>query len=269
MNSVQALVLGIIQGLTEFLPISSSGHLIFVPRLFGWADQGLTFDAVVHLGSLFAVLVYFRSRILSMLGSLCTRSVGESDRKERKLAFLLAVSIVPAALGGLFFQNWIENSLRSVFIISFSLIFWGIILGWADRLAIKRNKSFSLDNLSFSKTVLIGIAQALALIPGTSRSGVTMSAGLFLGLDKKSAADFSFLMSVPIIAIAGALKIFDLVRTGWGHIQILPLGIGFFAAALSGFLAIAGLMKIIQKWSFMPFVVYRVAMGILILVFFV
>lgn len=267
MSNVQALILGLIQGLTEFLPISSSGHLIFLPRLFGWADQGLTFDVVVHLGSLTAVLVYFRSRMVSMLKSLCSRSADHSAGQERRLFFLLLASIIPAALAGLFFRGWIEHSLRSVFVIAFSLIFWALVLGCADRWATKKSNSVSLETMSFLQASIVGFAQALALIPGTSRSGITMTAGLFLGLDKKTAADFSFLMSAPIILLAAGSKIIALVQSGWADLDALPLSIGFFAAALSGFFAIAALMKIIQKWSFAPFVVYRIIIGILILIF--
>lgn len=265
MTIIQSIVLGVIQGITEFLPISSSGHLVFVPKIFGWGDQGIAFDVIVHLGSLLAVIVFFRQRLWNIFLAGCGK------RKEgRGLGLLLLLSIIPAGIVGLLFGDIIENSLRATWVVGVGLIFWGLVLGVADFYSGKgkEERGKSIEKVNWKQTLFIGCAQAIALIPGTSRSGITMTAGLFSKLDKKSAAEFSFLMSVPIIALAGFLKIIDLVQVGLGDLNLTVLIVGFISAAVSGFIAIAGLMKIIQKWSFMPFVVYRVVVGIAILLFF-
>jgi undecaprenyl-diphosphatase len=271
MNILQAATLGIIQGITEFLPISSSGHLIFLPQLFGWEDQGLAFDALVHVGSLLAVVVYFRVRLLNILRDVFQR--GAASSINRRLGWLLIFSIIPAGLVGFFGGDIIENTLRSVSVIAYGLIGWGIVLYAADRynrfLQKKQAKLTDTQHLSVKQVILISLAQAVALIPGTSRSGITMTAGLFAKLDKKAAAEFSFLMSVPIIALAGGLKILGLVQAGLGDLQLSVLLVGFVSAALSGFFAIWGLMKIVEKWSFAPFAFYRVIVGVLILLFLV
>lgn len=264
---MQATILGIIQGITEFLPISSSGHLIFIPKWFGWPDQGLSFDAVVHVGTLLAVVVYFRKRLWNVFLSFFRK--GNEYQDNRRLGFLLILSIIPAGLAGLFGKDWIEGNLRSPEIIAYGLIGWGILLGVADWMAKKQMQKKTTEHVGWKETLFIGCAQAIALIPGTSRSGITMTAGLFANLNKKTAAEFSFLMSVPIIALAGGLKIFELIRYGATEVSLLVLCVGFVVSALSGLVAIAGLMKIIEKWSFMPFVVYRIVVGCGILMFLV
>lgn len=280
MPIIQAIILGIIQGFTEFLPVSSSGHLIFLPKLFGWADQGLAFDTVIHLGTLVAVVVYFRKRLWMVLKSflggmgnpekLRLGAGGEWGTSHKKLGWLLLLSIVPAGIAGLLFDSLIEEKLRATWIIGVNFIVWGIILFIAEtvnrKLIIDHR---SLEQVNWENSLLIGCAQAIALIPGTSRSGITMTAGLFSKLDKKSAAEFSFLMSVPIIALAGGMQLIEMVRNGFETITFGVLGFGFFTSVISGLLAIWGLMKIIQRWSFMPFVVYRIVMGIIILVWLV
>lgn len=265
MSLLQSIILGIIQGLTEFLPVSSSGHLIFVPKLFGWGDQGIAFDVMMHLGTLVAVVVYFRVKLWLIIKAFFTRKLLVTNyqlQNNRKLGWLLILSIVPAGAIGFLFGDIIENSLRMPSVIAFNFIFWGIILWIADRYG---KKTDSLEKLNWKKALVIGCAQAVALIPGTSRSGITMTAGLFSKLDKKSTADFSFLMSVPVIFFAGMVNIFELIQNGLGDLSFSVLIVGFFSAMLSGFVAIWGLMKIIQKWSFTPFVVYRIVVGILIL----
>ncbi|PLX28675.1 undecaprenyl-diphosphatase [Candidatus Parcubacteria bacterium] len=268
MSIIQAIVLGVIQGVTEFLPISSSGHLVFIPKLFGWVDQGLAFDTIMHLGTLLAVVVYFRKKIWSILRAVFLYRRTEM-KQDRKLGWLLILSIIPAGVVGLLFDNWIETNLRSTSVIAFGLIFWGIMLFFADRYSRKNivERRKNLDSTDWKQTLFIGCAQAIALIPGTSRSGITMTAGLFSKFDKKSAAEFSFLMSIPVIALAGLLQVLELAQNGLGNVAMLPLIIGFISAVVSGFFAITGLMKIIQKWSFAPFVVYRVVIGVLILVY--
>jgi len=204
---MQALILGVIQGLTEFLPISSSGHLVFVPELLGWEYQGLAFDAIVHLGTLLAVVIYFRKR----LWQIVTLQSPES----RKLGGWLLLSIIPAVIVALFLADWLETSVRSTLVIGIGLIFWGVVLWLADSLGKKMQ---NLSDLNWKKVIFIACAQAIALIPGTSRSGITMTAGLFSNLTKKAAAEFAFLMSVPIIFLAGFKKIFDLMVIGLGDL---------------------------------------------------
>ena len=267
MTIFQAIILGIIQGITEFLPISSSGHLIFLPKLFGWVDQGLAFDAVVHVGSLFAVIIYFRHKIFAVIRDFFKK--GQDSKPNRRLGWLLIFTIIPAGIVGFFGSEIIENTLRSIKVIAFGLIFWGIILYAADRYALKHKNIKTLKQTKWKDALFIGMAQAIALIPGTSRSGITMTAGLFSKYNKTAAAEFSFLMSVPIIALAGLMKILGLISGGMGDLQFSVLVVGFVSAALSGFLAIWGLMKIIQKWSFAPFAIYRIVVGILILLFLV
>lgn len=270
MTIFQAAALGIIQGIGEFLPISSSGHLIFLPKFFGWEDQGLTFDMIAHLGTLLAVIIYFRERL-----SLLLKSVFTKDKKlqlERRLIWLIGLSTIPAAIVGFFLGDIIENEFRSPYIIGVGLIVWGIVLGLADRFSQKvsaRKRDVSekalLKDMSWWQVASMGSAQALALIPGTSRSGITMTAGLFSGLSRKAASEFSFLMSIPIIFLAAGSKVVAVVQDGGSGIDPVVLAVGFLSAAISGFFAIAGLMKIIQKWSFMPFVAYRILVGALIL----
>lgn len=268
----QAIILGVIQGLTEFLPVSSSGHLIFLPKLFGWTDQRLAFDVIMHLATLLAVIIYFRKRLWQLIQALFFRQ--EKFVADKKFAWLIVLSIIPAAVVGLVAGDWLEAHTRAAWIVGVNMIGWGVVLGiadWKQRISPQASISRtdvdqSRTEITWKKALFIGSAQALALIPGTSRSGITMTAGLLAKLDRKAAAEFSFLLSVPIIALAGLAKITDLGNGKAGDLDLIILLAGFLASALSGLLAIWGLMKIIQKWSFMPFVVYRVAVGILILV---
>ena len=271
MTILQSVVLGIIQGLTEFLPISSSGHLVFVPKIFGWVDQGLSFDVIVHLGSLVAVLIYFRKILFKIIIGFFSFKTNDPElQNSKKLGWLIILTIIPAGIIGLLFGDWIENNLRSSLVIGVGLIFWGLVLYFAEMYQKKKiSGQQTIEQVGWKKALFIGCAQAIALIPGTSRSGITMTAGLFSKLDKKSAAEFSFLMSVPIIVLAGGLNLLELIQKGLGDLNLTVLFAGFVAAAMSGFIAITGLMKIIQKWSFKPFVIYRIVVGILILIFFI
>src|SRR3989338_2387502 len=204
MTVFQALILGVVQGLTEFLPISSSVHLIFIPRIFGWADQGLAFDVVAHLGTFAAVVVYFRKKIMTLIRGFYT---DDADNANKKLAWYIILSVIPAGLVGFLLGSRIEAYTRSAAVVAWSLIGWGIVLGIADYVSQKHKNTpppaggvppkagktqKHLSNLSWREALFIACAQAVALIPGTSRSGITMTAGLFSRLDKKSAAEFSF-----------------------------------------------------------------------------
>ena len=273
MQIVQALVLGIVQGITEFLPISSSGHLIFVPKLFGWSDQGLAFDVMVHMGTLFAVVWYFRKRIFVLLKNVFPKYSGKekkwviSDPLNFRLAWFVGLSIIPAGIVGLFFNDFVEANFRDSSFVALGLIFWGIILGLADWYGKKKHNKKTLDSLHWKNVVAIACAQAVALMPGTSRSGITMTAGLFSGLTKKSAAEFSFLMSIPIIFIAGLTTLKDVFDVGITSSEISIMIIGFLSAVFSGYFAVAFMMRIIEKHGYSLFVWYRIILGVLILLF--
>lgn len=259
MSAFQAFILGLIQGLTEFLPVSSSGHLIFIPKLLGWVDQGVAFDLVMHLGTLLAVVIYFRVKLWNLLKAVFSR--GTERVGERKLAWVIALSCIPAAIVGLILQT---ND-RNAAVVAGNLIFWGLVLGAADLYTRKKNFDEIGEKKTLRSIVIMSFAQLLALIPGTSRSGITMTAGLFSGLTRAKAAEFSFLMSVPITALAGAHAVYELTKVGLGGIEMGSLVIGFLSAFIFGLLAIFSVLKIVQRWSFMPFVVYRVVIGIIIL----
>ncbi|MBM4408477.1 MAG: undecaprenyl-diphosphatase UppP [Chloroflexi bacterium] len=259
-----ALVLGIAQGLTEFLPISSSGHLILVPALLGWRDpfiSSLPFAVMLHVGTLLALLVYFRADWLRLvpagLASLRDRSTaGDPDRR---LAMLLAVTIAPAALAGLLFNDFIEREVRAVGLVALMLVVGAGLLWLAERWG-RRDRS--IGDLTVVDAFTIGVAQAGALIPGISRSGISIAAGLFLGLDRAAAARFSFLMAAPIIAGAG---LFEARRLLSGDVALdgnLPtLVVGMAGAFASGLLAIHGLLRFLRANSTLPFVVYRVLLA--------
>ncbi len=262
MTFIQAIVLGLVQGLTEFLPVSSSGHLIFFPYLFGWADQGVLFDIVLHMGTLCAVIVFYRTKLLSLVRAFFSR--GEAQKTERRLAWLLGLSILPAGIVGFV----METNTRSATVVGVSLIFWAIILYAADMYGKRRQRTGMQKEITAVTTkdvVFMSIAQAVALIPGTSRSGITMSTGLFRGLSKTAAADISFLMSVPVLCVAGAVKILEAVSVGVTAVPVVMLFVGFITSFLSGVFAISLLLKVIKKFDFTPFVVYRIIVGILIL----
>ncbi len=246
LNPLQSLFLGMVQGLTEFLPISSSAHLILVPRFLDWPDSGLAFDVSLHLGTLAGVLAYFWKDLLHL---------------KRPLLIKLALATLPAALLGLLLESTIESSFRSPHLIAFTLIGAGLLLAAADS---KGSGSREISQITLGQALLIGLAQSAALVPGVSRSGATITAALFMGFVRRDAARFSFLMSIPIIAGAGGLKINEILASP-DHVSMVA---GFAGAALSGFLAIWGLMRYVQSKRFTPFVIYRCLLGLFILLFF-
>src|SRR5262245_1671015 len=201
MTALHAVVLGLVQGATEFLPVSSSGHLILVPVLFGWPDQGLAFDAAIHLGTGLALLFYFGPELARLAAGVLA-----GVREDLRLAGAVVIGTVPAALAGLLFEHRIETELRSAFVVAVATIVWGLVLWWADREA-RRARITELRGIGLVRAFGIGCAQALALVPGTSRSGVTVSAGLFGRLDRPTAARFAFLLGLPLTAGAGLLKV--------------------------------------------------------------
>jgi undecaprenyl-diphosphatase len=253
----QAVVLGLVQGLTEFLPVSSSGHLILVPHVFGWADQGLAVDAALHLGTLAALLAYFRGELIALAtGAL-----------SRRLILVLVVATVPAGVAGLVFGKAIEAHLRAPLLIAATTAFWGGVMWAADRRAAApaRRPGDALERIGWGQGVAVGCAQAIALIPGTSRSGITITTGLFAGLDRATAARFSFLLGIPITAGAGLLKTLELLEGGLPVGQGGPLTVAILTSFLSGWLAVWFLVRYLKQRSLLPFVVYRFALSIAII----
>ena len=253
MGYIQAVVLGLVQGLGEFLPISSSGHLILVPRLFGWPDQGLAYDVALHWGTLLALAAYFGKEWLG----LAKAGLSRQESPERRLFWSIAGATVPAAVVGLLFGHAVERHLRSPQLIGLNLLAFGLVLGWADR---RGARTRGLMDLDWRSCLWIGVAQALALVPGVSRSGITLTAGLLLGLRREDAARFSFLMSAPIVLAAGILKLKELDPALVGG----PFWTGIAVSALSGLAAIWGLLRYLKTRNLTPFVAYRAAFGLLL-----
>jgi undecaprenyl-diphosphatase len=248
-----AVVLGLVQGLTEFLPVSSSGHLILVPHVFGWADQGLAVDAALHLGTLAALIAYFRGELVAMLtGAL-----------SRRLVLVLIVATVPAGLAGLVFGKTIATQLRAPLLIAITTAFWGGVMWAADRRArpAVADPRDPLERVGWGRGVAVGLAQALALIPGTSRSGITITTGLLAGLDRATAARFSFLLGIPITAAASLLKTAQLLEAGIPADQGGPLVVAILTSFLSGWFAVWFLVRYLKQRSLLPFVLYRFALS--------
>lgn len=268
MPILHALVLGLVQGLTEFLPISSSGHLLIVPWLFGWNDFDhvsieKAFDVALHLGTLIAVVAYFRADLKVLVRDGITAALDRSKppTREGRMAWLIVLASVPAALVGALFGDVIDEHLGKPVIIGVSLIAFGVLLAWADRRLGRR----SLDDLTTRDAVIIGLAQAVALNPGTSRSGITISASRAIGFDRATAARFSFLLSIPVTAGAVAVKGLKLAKDGIPDGMVSAMLVGILAAAVSGWLAVAGLLRLIRTKSFDGFVAYRVVAGLAII----
>ncbi len=265
MDNVQAIILALVQGITEFLPISSSAHLILMPHLLGWQDQGLAFDVAVHVGTLAAVVFYFRADISRLLIAWAGSCAGKPMNADARLAWLVILGSLPVMLAGLLLHDFIASNLRSPLVIAVTTIAFGLVLLLADRLG---RRTRTLDSLRWGDVLFIGIAQAVALIPGTSRSGITMTAALALGLTRSDAARFSFLLAVPTILMAGGYEILKLVKQAdavdWG---IIFVGTG--VAAVSAWLCIHLFLKLIDRIGMLPFVIYRLLLGIVLLAVFV
>lgn len=261
METIQIIALAILQGLTEFLPISSSAHLILLPKLGGWSDQGLAFDVAVHVGTLSAVVWYFRCELLRMsrdwgVSIVERRMVGES-----RLAWAVLLGTIPVGIAGLLLKDLVETSLRSPLVIAWATIGFGLLLWWADRQGKRVRDEHSLG---WGDVLFIGVAQAIALIPGTSRSGITMTAGLMLGLERAAAARFSFLLSIPVIVLAGGLHSIELIKQGSG-VDWQALLFGTALSAVSAYLCIHLFLKLLERIGMVPFVIYRLALGAVLL----
>lgn len=264
MDLIQIVTLAIVQGLTEFLPVSSSAHLILVPIIFNWPDQGLAFDVAVHIGSLSAVIFYFRDSLQRMIRDWAqslieTKQVGDSG-----LAWAVIIGTVPAGLAGLLLNDYIELNLRSPLVIAAATIIFGFLLWYASA---KGKQNRTEHNLTISDILFIGILQAVALIPGTSRSGITITAGLLLGLRSDAAARFSFLLSIPLIMAGGGLKALELVNESTA-VDWQAIIYGTVLSAISAYMCIHYFLKLLDKVGMMPFIIYRLILGtILILIF--
>jgi undecaprenyl-diphosphatase len=264
MSYTQALILGIVQGLTEFLPVSSSGHLILVPHVFGWPDQGLAFDAAMHLGTLGALLAYFRVELAELVtGALA-----------RRLAILLVAASIPGLAVGWLMSRWIEAHLRSPLVIAAATAFWALVMWWADRRAVdapdaggdpRDRGDDPIARVGWSQGLAVGCAQTLALIPGTSRSGITITAGLLARLDRATAARFSFMLGIPVTGAAGAYKMLELLRGGVPA-NSGPLLVAVLAAFISGWFAVWFLVNYLKRRSLLPFVLYRLVLAAIIVV---
>ena len=264
MEPIQAIVLAIVQGLSEFLPISSSGHLILVPHFLGWEDQGLAFDVAVHIGTLAAVLAYFRRPLAAMTVAWFS-SLGRRElTPDGRLAWCVILGTIPVGAAGLAFSSLIEEHLRNPLFVAGTLSFFGILMWLADRLGRQSRDEFSVG---WREAAIIGCAQALALMPGTSRSGITITAGLALGLTRSAAARFSFLLAVPGIAMAGGYEFLQLVTSG-EPADWQSMALGMAVSAITGYACIHVLLKVIERIGLLPFTLYRLLIAGLIVLHF-
>lgn len=261
MDILQIIVLALVQGLTEFLPVSSSAHLILVPYITGWQDQGLAFDVAVHVGTLIAVVLYFRKEIKKMFFAWIASLKGRHS-EDSKLAWGVVIGSVPVGLAGLWFEDVISEHLRTPLVIAATMLIFGFLLWYADFAGKRQRNEYSL---SWKDIIVIGCAQAIALVPGTSRSGITISAGLLLGLTASAAARFSFLLSIPVIVFAGGIETLDYLTVASSS-DMNDLLTGTLISALSAYFCIHYFLKILDRVGMTPFVVYRLLLGVLLLV---
>jgi undecaprenyl-diphosphatase len=273
MEILAAAILGIIQGLTEFLPISSSAHLLIVPWLFGWNPEGIDFDVALHIGTAFSIIAFFWKdwMLLARETMIGLKERAPFGNSHRKLAWFLIVGTIPALILGLSLEKKIETQLRSPLITVFTLAIFGLLLLYAEK---RSRQNRTIENYTWTDSISIGLSQALALIPGVSRSGITITTAMLRNSDRISAARFSFLLSTPVIVGAGLLKALHLVKAvlhpviGATPIQWTVLGIGTLTAALTGFLCIKFFLRYLQTKSFVPFVVYRLFLAGIVLFFY-
>jgi undecaprenyl-diphosphatase len=264
MNAFHAAILGLVQGITEFLPISSTAHLRIVPALLDWDDPGAAFTAVLQLGTLAAVIVFFLGELVRMvraaIGALSAPSGTRPSTDARHLGYLI-VGTIPIGVVGLLLRHAVEGAFRSLWVVAIALIVVALALAWVERRKPAHGRD--LDSIDLRDAILIGCAQALALVPGVSRSGITLLAAMALGIRRDAAARFSFLLSIPAVGAAG---IFELPKIMRAHdIGGTPLAVGLIVAAISGYASIAWLLKFLRTRSTMPFVIYRVALGVVII----
>lgn len=263
MDFFQTFVLALIQGLTEFLPVSSSAHLILPSQVLGWKDQGLAFDVSVHLGTLIAVIIYFRNDLMSIVRGVKTAALEKQMNQDAGLGLAIVVGVLPAMVVGALFHEYIETNLRSAWVVACSTIVFGLVLWVADR---QGKRTLGVQEMNLSRALIIGCAQVLAFIPGTSRSGITITAALFLGFDRIAAARFSMLLSIPIIIAAATLESYKVFVSGvagqWGVLLT-----GALVAAISAYLCIHYFLRFLEKVGMLPFVIYRLLLGLFLFVF--
>ena len=257
MGMTQLIVLAVVQGLTEFLPISSSGHLVLVPGLFGWPDQGLVFDVAVHFGSLLAVCIYFRHDIAALMGGAIDLLAGKFRSEHALMTFRLGVGTIPVALAGLLFASWIATNLRDPRVVVVTLVGYGILMAVADRLAPSAR---NITDIRMRDAIIIGLAQALALVPGTSRSGITITTGRLLGIARQDAARFSFLLSVPAILLATLYQVVMLF-TGDETVAWDNLALAALVSAIVAYVSIEFFMRVVSVIGLMPFAIYRLLLA--------
>ncbi len=257
MTTGQAIILGLFQGLGEFLPISSSAHLVLIPWLFHWTDPGLTFDIALHIGTLIAVIIYFWKDWIRLV----TQGFAAPGTTDGRLFWYLLIATVPGAVVGYALEKKAETIFRTPLLIAVALIVMGAILYWAESKSAKKD---DLSNITLRTSFLIGLSQALAIIPGVSRSGITMTTGLFSGLNREAAARFSFLLSTPIILGAAIIKLPHLVR----HPEVIDANfvIGMVVACITGIASIRFLLRYVQTKTFLPFVWYRFTIGVVVII---
>ena len=260
MTVFQALVLGVLQGLAEFLPISSSAHLTLAPWLFHWRDPGLAFDVALHFGTLIAVLWYFRHQWITLIGAVASIIAHRRvETEQERRAVYLIIATIPGAIAGLALEKYAESVFRDPKLVATVLIIMGVVLWWVDK---RSAQDRPLQSITWVDALLIGLAQMFAIIPGVSRSGSTITAGRALRLTREGAAIFSFLMSMPIIAAASLLKLPHVLKTEGIDAQLV---VGVLASALSGWLAISVLLRFVVRRSYGIFAVYRVVVGLIVL----
>ncbi|MGB2375967.1 MAG: undecaprenyl-diphosphate phosphatase [Porticoccaceae bacterium] len=261
MDFIQAFWLAVVQGLTEFLPISSSAHLILPSAILGWQDQGLAFDVAVHVGSLIAVLAYFKNDVTQLIQSwVGSTFLGRDTNAESQMAWFIILATLPAALVGLLAGGFIELHLRSIAVIAATTIVFGLLLGWVDW-RVRGTKS--LQSLTCKSALIIGLAQVLALIPGTSRSGITITAALALGFDRNSAARFSFLLAIPIITLSGGYQTLQLLAES--SVPWFEIAFATVVSGITAYLCIHYFLRLVDKIGMLPFVIYRLLLGVVLI----
>ena len=252
MEMIQSIILGVVQGITEFLPISSSGHLVIIPWLFNWKDMGLTFDVALHLGTLISIVIYFWQDWFEILKNW-----------KKPLLWLILAACLPAAAVGFIFEDYFETTFRNPLFVGVFMILMGLLLFAAEILGKMRR---DIKDIGLKDAFFIGFSQVLALMPGVSRSGITMTAGVFSGLNREAAAKFSFIMSVPIIAGAGLFKLRHIIVHGLPQAEAIPFYVGFISSAIAGYFVIKYLLAYLRRHTFYVFVWYRLIVGIAIIV---
>lgn len=261
MTWIQIIVLAVVQGLTEFLPISSSGHLILVPAFAGWTDQGLPFDVAVHFGSLGAVCIFFRNDISGLIRGTADVLAGRSETLQARMAWCIGLGTIPAAMAGLLLGGWVAENLRNPMIVVGTLAGYGLLMALVDRFAARDR---NISSIGIRDAIIIGTAQALSLVPGTSRSGITITAGRLLGFGRQDAARFSFLLSAPVILLATMYQVVKLI-TGDLPVAWQNLAVAALISGIVAYLSIDFFMRFVSALGLLPFAIYRLILASVIL----